>query len=93
MARSDCIPHLWVVREPTPTYRSKASSNLRRIKVCAGYYGYFLSDHRIPRPVPWIQLKGYWLEAAGFSIDTPLLVKVSEGKLVLTIAEDNDSAG
>jgi len=52
--------------------------------------GYFLADHRIPRPVPWIQLKGYWLEQAGFSIDTPVLVEVSEGKLVITALDRQD---
>jgi len=36
------------------------------------------------RPVPWVQLKGYWLEAAGFQINTPVRVRVMEGCLVLT---------
>jgi hypothetical protein len=32
-----------------------------------------------------VQLKGYWLEAAGFSIDASIRVRVMEGCLVLTI--------
>ena len=34
--------------------------------------------------VPWLQLKGHWLDQAGFSIDTPVTVRVMEGCLVLT---------
>jgi endo-1,4-beta-D-glucanase Y len=34
--------------------------------------------------VPWLQLKGHWLDQAGFSIDTPVRVRVMEGCLVLT---------
>mgnify|MGYP006144612053 CR=1 FL=1 len=33
-----------------------------------------------------INIKGYWLNQAGFDIDMPLLVEVSEGKIVLTVA-------
>jgi len=36
--------------------------------------------------VPWLQLKGHWLEKAGFEIDTPVTVRVMAGCLVL-IAE------
>ena len=34
--------------------------------------------------MPWIQMKGHWLDQAGFSIDTPVTVRVMEGCLVLT---------
>jgi hypothetical protein len=34
--------------------------------------------------VPWLQLKGHWLDQAGFSIDTSVTVRVMEGCLVLT---------
>lgn len=34
--------------------------------------------------VPWLQLKGHWLDQAGFSIDAPVTVRVMEGCLVLT---------
>ena len=36
------------------------------------------------RPVPWIQLKGHWLQQAGFAINTPVKVRVMDGCLVLT---------
>lgn len=41
-------------------------------------------DQRVEEPVPWIRLQGKWLAKAGFVINTPVTVKVSEGCLVLT---------
>jgi hypothetical protein len=40
------------------------------------------------RPVPWIQLKGYWLQQAGFAINTPVKVRVIDGCLVLTTTDE-----
>ena len=63
----------------------------RRVKVKKGYYERpfrqqpATEPYSAPRPVPWVQLKGYWLEAAGFIIDTPIKVRVMEGCLVLTV--------
>jgi len=37
--------------------------------------------------VPWINIQGQWLEQAGFSINTPIKVEVSAGRLVLTTAQ------
>jgi len=42
--------------------------------------------YRPIRPVPWINIKGYWLKEAGFSIDTPSQVKIDEGCIIVTIA-------
>ena len=58
----------------------------RHIKVNHTYYLHKLKDDPTGagRPVPWIQLKGYWLQQAGFEIDTPLKVRVMPGCLVLT---------
>ena len=71
----------------TPTRRPVVPKNRqeRWLKVKRGYY------ERRPRPVPWVQLKGYWLEAAGFSIDAPIRVRVMEGCLVLTILTPIDA--
>lgn len=58
----------------------------RNIKVTQTYYMNKLKDDPVGagRPIPWIQLKGYWLQKAGFEIDTPVKVRVMEGCLVLT---------
>jgi hypothetical protein len=58
----------------------------RQIKVTKTYYtpkkakeGYGADN----MPVPWIQIKGYWLQRAGFDINTPITIQVMEGCLVL----------
>jgi len=38
--------------------------------------------------VPWLQLKGHWLEQAGFNIDSPVTIRVMQGCLVLMVATD-----
>jgi len=38
-----------------------------------------------PVPVPWINIKGYWLNKVGFTIGTPLKVRVSKGRIFLSI--------
>ena len=80
MASTHCIPHLWVVHEPTPTYQAHPAA-IRTLKVRAGHYDY----QRMPKPVPWIYLKGYWLEQAGFSIGATVQVQVSSGRIVVTM--------
>jgi toxic protein SymE len=58
----------------------------RNIKVNQIHYMYTLKDDPAGagRPVPWIQLKGHWLQQAGFEINTPVKVRVMDGCLVLT---------
>lgn len=62
----------------------------RHLKVYPGIYYYPFTTLPQPHrpPVPWIRLKGYWLNEAGFDVDTPLRVEVSEGRIVLTIDPD-----
>ncbi|WP_428637238.1 SymE family type I addiction module toxin [Shewanella sp.] len=58
----------------------------RNIKVNQSHYMRKLKDDPVGagRPVPWIQLKGHWLQQAGFTINTPVKVRVMDGCLVLT---------
>jgi toxic protein SymE len=58
----------------------------RNIKVNKIHYMRQLKDDPAGagRPVPWIQLKGHWLQQAGFEINTPVKVRVMNGCLVLT---------
>lgn len=52
------------------------SKNTRKIKVVrSSGYKY--------KPTPTIHLKGNYLEAFGFSIDTPLIVHLSDGKIII----------
>ena len=55
-----------------------ASKNERELKVCA------LSGHNY-KPVPSIRLMGQWLEAAGFHIGDPILVRCEDGKLIISL--------
>ncbi|QLF93568.1 type I addiction module toxin, SymE family [Pseudomonas sp. ABC1] len=64
----------------------------RKLKVRPGFYDYQYSaerrrhePHKTPPAVPFILLKGYWLEKANFLIDKPIKVEVRENKLVLTV--------
>ncbi|WP_428634000.1 SymE family type I addiction module toxin [Sedimenticola sp.] len=41
-----------------------------------------------PVTVPWMQLKGRWLQAAGFTIGARVRVRVKPGRLVLTVVEE-----
>ena len=38
--------------------------------------------------VPWIQMKGRWLNAAGFVIGAKIKVRASPGRLVLTLLQE-----
>jgi toxic protein SymE len=73
----------------------KPGNRLRKCKICeqryikvnAIHYEYRTqkqSDYSGSRAVPWIQMKGHWLDRAGFSIDTSVTVRVMDGCLVLT---------
>jgi len=63
----------------------------RKLKVRESLYYHHYGDfqprdrYRPIRPVPWINIKGYWLNKAGFTIGVPLKVKVSKGRIVLSI--------
>ncbi|MFV0477650.1 MAG: SymE family type I addiction module toxin [Parahaliea sp.] len=59
----------------------------RRIKMGQMLYDYRRKDRSQAR-VPWLQLRGHWLEQAGFAIDVPVTVRVMEGCLVLIAAGD-----
>jgi toxic protein SymE len=34
--------------------------------------------------IPWIRLRGYWLEQAGFPLKTRVRVQIEHGRLILT---------
>lgn len=77
---------------------SKSGTRLRKSKICeqryikvnAIHYEYRTKEqppNSGDRSVPWIQMKGHWLQEAGFDIDTPVTVRVMDGCLVLTTEE------
>ncbi|MDT8322398.1 MAG: SymE family type I addiction module toxin [Xanthomonadales bacterium] len=46
-----------------------------------------MPEQRRSRRVPWLQMRGDWLAAAGFDIQAPVRVRVMRGCLVLTVEE------
>ena len=65
----------------------KSKITERRIKVNQIHYDYRTKQQSPSsgnRAVPWIQMKGHWLQQAGFEIDTPIKVRSMDGCLVLT---------
>ena len=73
-----------------PSSPQEKFSSFRQLKVRKSYYHYQHSDfqphHRYTSspPVPWVYLKGYWLNQAGFTIGTLLSVEVQDGRIVIT---------
>lgn len=74
---------LWQIHEPKEHY---ATLSTRQAKVLATGYPPLKTNpgSGAYRHVPWINLRGFWLEQAGFSIGTPYTIEVYEGKLVFT---------
>lgn len=58
----------------------------RILKVRSSYYQYQLSTHPRPLPVPFIELKGYWLDQIGFEVGKELQVLPGVDHLVITLA-------
>jgi len=46
-----------------------------------------VAEARGSRRVPWLQMRGDWLAAAGFDIQAPVRVRVMQGCLVVTVEE------
>jgi hypothetical protein len=80
-------------QQHTPGRRSPKDkiSHTRTLKVRKGFYSRIIKDKDHPSfdrtvfvTVPWINLQGQWLDQAGFSIHTPVKIRVMEGCLVVT---------
>jgi hypothetical protein len=63
----------------------------RTLKVRKGIYSHIIKDKdhssfdcTVYATVPWINLQGQWLDQAGFSIHTPIKIRVMKGCLVVT---------
>ncbi len=72
-----------------PRSPQEKSTSFRTLKVRKGYYHYQHGDfqprqnHYSCQPVPWVQIKGYWLNKAGFTIGTQLNVQVQNGCITI----------
>ncbi|MES2824197.1 MAG: SymE family type I addiction module toxin [Pseudomonadota bacterium] len=74
---------------PEPRSAQEKSSYTRKLKVRKGSYDYQLNNidnihsYKAAPPVPWIHVKGYWLNKVGFTIGTAVCMEVSDGCLVI----------
>jgi len=65
--------------------QAKPVCHTRQLKVTAGFHEYQLKQAPQERTtIGQILLKGSWLVKAGFSVDSPVKVRVMEGCLVVT---------
>ena len=59
----------------------------RTLKVCSGYYDHTIKGEHayyVPPPVPFVLIKGYWLEKVNFDIGKIVNVELKENQLILT---------
>jgi len=62
-----------------PSYRPR-----RTFLLSGGLWSACRHNNRSQVRVPWLQLRGHWLDKADFGINVPVTVRVMEGCLVLT---------
>ncbi|MES2825375.1 MAG: SymE family type I addiction module toxin [Pseudomonadota bacterium] len=82
-------------RTIAPELRSaqEKSSYTRKLKVRKGSYDYQVNNldkihsYKVPPPVPWIHVKGYWLNKVGFTIGTAVRMNVHRGCLVIKVVQ------
>lgn len=76
---------------PESRSAQKKSAHTRQLKVRKSIYEYQANrrgwnefePYTAPAPMPWVELKGYWLDKVGFPVGTNIQVSVSQGCLVL----------
>jgi Toxin SymE, type I toxin-antitoxin system len=63
--------------------------NLRRLTISSSHPESRAARHRhVPiAPMPFLRLRGRWLDRAGFTIGAPVRVVVSAGRLVVEVID------
>lgn len=76
---------LWLVQEPSTPYQL---TKTRQVTVQSTGYPPLKNDNGAGawRKIPWINLRGFWLEQAGFEVGTPYTIEVYDKKLVFTVS-------
>jgi len=75
----------WQVQEPKETYQP-APLITKRATVLTAVYPPLKSDPGSGawRHIPWINLRGFWLEEAGFTIGTTYTITAYDKQLIFT---------
>ncbi len=56
---------------------------VRRLTVRGGLYDYQHRKHPTPPEVPFLELRGYWLQQAGFDVGSRVRVVARDGYLLV----------
>ncbi|WP_372177838.1 SymE family type I addiction module toxin [Xanthomonas axonopodis pv. phyllanthi] len=56
---------------------------------CTVGYGYYPDSHQ---RIPTLRLRGRWLEQLGFTIGSKLNIRMRNGELAVTVADDGEKA-
>jgi hypothetical protein len=78
---------LWLVQEPRTLYQSTDPlPKTKQVTVQSTVYPPLKTNPGAGtwRRIPWINLRGFWLEQAGFEIGTQYTIEVYDKKLVFT---------
>ncbi|XHH30881.1 SymE family type I addiction module toxin [Xanthomonas euroxanthea] len=75
-------------RRPDPT-KPRRPGHPRAPQHCTVGYGYYPDSHQ---RIPTLRLRGRWLEQLGFTIGSKLNIRMRNGELVVTVADDGEKA-
>jgi hypothetical protein len=72
--------------------RPDLNSRLRFATVSEAFFGIKSLDEpfEASHPIPWIPVVGQWLSAAGFKVDDPVELIVTEGRITISTLDHCD---
>lgn len=78
---------LWLVQEPSTPYKTINSPTTKQVTVQSTAYPPLKTNPGAGawRRIPWINLRGFWLEEVGFEIGTQYTIEVHDKKLIFTV--------
>ena len=74
---------LWLVQEPSTPYKTINSPTTKQVTVQSTAYPPLNAGAW--RRIPWINLRGFWLEEVGFEIGAQYTIEVHDKKLIFTL--------
>lgn len=63
--------------------RSSSPPSTHQLKISPSHYDTQLRHWPPPPPVPFIRLRGYWLQKAGFAVGALVKVQVADGCITI----------
>ncbi len=75
----------WVAEPPAPYKANQPKTATVHVN---GYPPLKDQAHQGWRKIPWINLRGHWLQHAGFDIGAKYQITIKDKQLILTVVED-----